>query len=762
MEIGRFEMFLKSKTRLLRTAEKFALQGRFEQAIIHYLKVIQESPDDPNTLSVIGDLYTRLGQTKEAIRYYMQVADYYRNFNYLPKAIAIYRKVIQLEPTNFDLALMLANLCDEEGQKSDALRQYQDLAQKYQNVGDLENALNMLQKCIRLDPHNPYSLAQMGKILVERGEPESAETYLLDAADIFLQRGHKRQSHPLFLQIVESNLGNANALLGIIQSSTTTQDLAEAQELISKALYSNKIKDDQFLKNTLQEAWAFAAMQADNFEEARLAFNNLALKNEDLYAKDILIFLEKLIEKRMFEPALSCFKEAYPALIRRHESAAGLRLMREIDSSLQNIPDVKLIMAFFHQANNEKEKALENFHLAIDLFLAANLKQAALTAIESSLQLDPVPSHYWYLHEKVFRECYPDKAYVPPRIGHAEDAPVHSSLSTLTMSSSGSGVSPIPPEPFGSEYGTSVPTILHPEDHPTSLFPNQDFPDLRPDANNLLAGDEHPQEFSFTRQVADFPNSSAPSNPATLSPTPPVILSSPASPINGSKGTELAIEDEEGIFTLEIPDDQESFDSISGLDSAVQFSKDSSMGSSPGTDPSAFSEKAFSSDKSEMNTTSSEDAVVVFSEEDIMSTVDGFFAGFSDSSPKEHKLFDELFAKGIAYQEIGLIQDAINSFEYAFTLVSNNSLDSGYLNCCIHLSHCALAIRNCSMAIQYLTRALQTKNLDKSQQMALRYELATAYEISGDFKGAIQELEWSQAQEPGFRDVQARLKSLLK
>lgn len=749
-------MFFKNKNKFLRAAEKYALQGRFEQAVTQYLKVIQETPDDPNTLSVIGDLYTRLGQPKEAVRYYTRVAEYYRNFNYLPKAIAIYRKIIQLEPTNFDLALMLANLCDEEGQKSDALRQYQDLAQKYQKAGDLDNAVNMLQKCIRLDPHNPYSLAEMGKILHVRDKKDNAETYLLDAADIFLQRGHKRQAHPLYSLILSTNPGHANAILGLIQSATTTNELADAQEILSKALFSNKIKDDHFLKNTLKEAWGFAALQADNFEEAREAFHFLSHKNEDLYAKDMLIYLEKLIEKKKPESAISGFKEALPALIRRNLTTAGLRLIQDLEAQSPNHPDVKFIFAGLHHAEGDTEKSLSFYRQALDLYLSKHSKTEALATVENLLQIDPLPSEYWNLHERLFKELFPGKEYEPPKIRTSGGDGEEEEESHLTTASgeysaahmaggvpSASAMLPASAHPAKPE---PIPQII-PENIALETIPEAKESCL----SSFLLEEPVPESIPVSGLFSTEP-----------SPAPPAELSSPflsavaeeetGKPETLSLFSSFLLEPDQKMdssddqeFTLEIIDDEEpsadskllSFDF--GLASAsMENSPLPAVSPIPLVTPAADFPQGRIPDES----ASQENPVEIISEEEIFRTVDDFFAGLSNSEPTDLKFIDELYAKGLAYKEIGMFSQAMEVFLQAFELTHDDITNPKYLDCCTSLSFCAMNAGHPEQSIYYLEKALNIPDLENSRVMALRRELESAYKAVGISSDSDTEPDW--------------------
>src|SRR5579872_258146 len=82
-----------NKTKVLGAAEKFVQQGKLQNAINEYEKVIKEDPKDLTVLNAIGDLYARVGQNDKACEYFKKVGDQYAQNGFTVKAIAVYKKV---------------------------------------------------------------------------------------------------------------------------------------------------------------------------------------------------------------------------------------------------------------------------------------------------------------------------------------------------------------------------------------------------------------------------------------------------------------------------------------------------------------------------------------------------------------------------------------------------------------------------------------------------------------------------------------------
>ena len=82
----------------LRNAEKLLRQGRLDLAIAEYRAVIEDQPSDWNTANTLGDLYFRAGQVDKAIAQYNDIADHLATEGFLPKAVALYKKILKIKP----------------------------------------------------------------------------------------------------------------------------------------------------------------------------------------------------------------------------------------------------------------------------------------------------------------------------------------------------------------------------------------------------------------------------------------------------------------------------------------------------------------------------------------------------------------------------------------------------------------------------------------------------------------------------------------
>jgi tetratricopeptide (TPR) repeat protein len=106
---------------------------------------------------------------------------------------------------------------------------------------------------------------------------------------------------------------------------------------------------------------------------------------------------------------------------------------------------------------------------------------------------------------------------------------------------------------------------------------------------------------------------------------------------------------------------------------------------------------------------------------------------------------------GIAYKEMGLLDDAIGEFRIAM------QVEARRLSCLHMLGLCALELGRTADAAAHLEQALSLPDLPDDQRVPLRYDLARAYSVQGDVERARAGFEAVRAADPSFGDVEREL-----
>lgn len=143
---------------------------------------------------------------------------------------------------------------------------------------------------------------------------------------------------------------------------------------------------------------------------------------------------------------------------------------------------------------------------------------------------------------------------------------------------------------------------------------------------------------------------------------------------------------------------------------------------------------------------------------DEMVDVESVFAQFKKGVAQQISVDDSdtHFDLGIAYKEMGLIDDAMQEFE---TAARNPQRACTALTM---IGMCCLEKGEAPRAVEYFERALASKQKSAGEELALFYELGNAYELLGDVDRAVQSFEKVVARDRAFRGAASRLEQLKK
>src|SRR5258707_13676677 len=140
------------RDKVIANAEKLVAKGKIEPAIKEYERLLDDNPNDVNTLNRIGDLWVRINRNDEAVKVFGKIADHYGKDGFFLKAIAIYKKINKLDPSKLDIYAKLADLYSKQGLAMEAKSQYQVPADYYFKHGYQGNPLAISRKTSELDP----------------------------------------------------------------------------------------------------------------------------------------------------------------------------------------------------------------------------------------------------------------------------------------------------------------------------------------------------------------------------------------------------------------------------------------------------------------------------------------------------------------------------------------------------------------------------------------------------------------------------------
>src|SRR5689334_21945053 len=162
-----------NKVKVMAAAEKYVQQGKLQNAVSEYEKVVKEDPNDLTVLNTIGDLHSRLGNNDKAAHYFKQVGEAYAKNGFTVKAIAMYKKLTKLQ-SNQENLLRLAELYTIQGLYNDARGQYVQVAEGYLKSGNNDEAAKVFQKILELDPDNAAMQTKLADLYIKLGKKQEA------------------------------------------------------------------------------------------------------------------------------------------------------------------------------------------------------------------------------------------------------------------------------------------------------------------------------------------------------------------------------------------------------------------------------------------------------------------------------------------------------------------------------------------------------------------------------------------------------------
>ena len=111
---------------------------------------------------------------------------------------------------------------------------------------------------------------------------------------------------------------------------------------------------------------------------------------------------------------------------------------------------------------------------------------------------------------------------------------------------------------------------------------------------------------------------------------------------------------------------------------------------------------------------------------------------------------------GIAYKEMGLVDEAIGEFQYAARDPAKT------VECCEILGLCFREKGMPQLALKWYQKGLDKPNLHEHEAVGLRYDVAEVYREQGDYKRAMQLFTEVYGLDSTYRDVAAKIREMKK
>ena len=222
------------KSKAIAEAQKLVAQGKIREAVNEYKKIYSKDPKDQNVLNTLGDLYARLNRTSEALEYYIKLADMYAGEGFLVRGIAMYKKISKLEPANTHALARLADLYTMQGMLADARSHYMQLVDAHLKANQANQAIEVLQKVLDLDPDNVKLQQRLAELYERHGQGKQAAGIYRRLGEHFLAEGEVGASDKWMQKALALAPESADVLLAQARMQQRAGKAAQALATLEK------------------------------------------------------------------------------------------------------------------------------------------------------------------------------------------------------------------------------------------------------------------------------------------------------------------------------------------------------------------------------------------------------------------------------------------------------------------------------------------------------------------------------------------------
>lgn len=703
------------RRKAIQKATSLIQQGRMDKAIEEYEAILRADPSDPSLYNTLGDLYAQIGSTSEAVASYLKLVEALRAEGFLYRAIAVYKKIIRLDPNNLDALLTRADLYAEEGLRAEARHQYLLAAERSLKLGFVKRALEMYERLTRLEPGDASIAAKLASLLAREGRRSEAADLLGRLAQEIRGQGRLDDARLLYQQMVEIDPGTFTGWYWLGRIELDTARFEEAETHLRRAaeieagsplpyLLLGHLYEQQMQPDRAKAAWLGLLRQDPDHQEAHQLLGRLYLKEGDTEAaaREFDIAVRSLHESRELNRAIS--------LLREFVSTADHPLIQERLGELLG-------------QSGRSSEATAAYGRAAALYLASGKVEERRRMLSLVLTLDPGnPEAVAGLTAgapvlegsvTVVREAGEPEAQLvmndPPQVGGETrwtvDQTDQEGFTILTEDGES-----------GDEVAEACAIVnLHVKRRMDA--------EARAILRRLIATD--PENAEASRYLASL-ESKALTNDGVI-PEFEVVQSDPA----------IGSEDARALTTLLAEMEQHG-----GSEELTELPHAHRGGEKALIDPAVTSGSDLSATEPLLEPLTS--SVIHPLESSGGPPLD-------DRSPEACEAHYQL---GLAYREMSLLDDAIAEFRRA---AADEQLR---LPACHMLGLCLLAKGDVEAALHELGRGLSTVGRPAEEYLEIKYDIATAYQSIGDLASAEATLEALHAESPSFRDVRPWLMKL--
>lgn len=285
------------KDKLIEEAQKLALRGQFDKAVKLYEQVMAMEPSSINLRQKLAELLIKAGRFDDARKELETVGKHFSKNGFFLKAIAVYKQLQKLFPTDISLSITLAELNEKHGLTANAISEYKIVHDYHEKAGNADGLLKTLDKMQALDPQNVPIKIKLAEAYYQHGKKDDAYTTFSRTAALLQERGDNAMISKLHDRIRQLFPEKTEFALEVLAEQVKSGDAAKAVNGLQGLLRSNT--NDKRVWDLVIEAYR----RLDQPQRVKIAYQHY-LKYFPESTEPMLGLISCLVEERNLPAAL--------------------------------------------------------------------------------------------------------------------------------------------------------------------------------------------------------------------------------------------------------------------------------------------------------------------------------------------------------------------------------------------------------------------------------------------------------------------------
>ena len=419
------------RDKVIASAEKLVAKGKIEPAIKEYERLLDDNPNDVNTLNRIGDLWVRINRNEEAVKVFSKIADHYSRDGFFLKAIAIFKKINKLDPSKLDIYAKLADLYAKQGLAMEAKSQYQVLADYYLKHGDPGNALGIYRKISELDPNSINVHVKLADLYSQNNQTAEALKEYDRVGRMLLKRGMLDEAVQVFRKALKIDAGNSELVESLVTALLEAKDYENASQIVQTSLEGSPSN-----ARILAIAGRIALAKGDAPGARQALERGLAANPDELSIRETLA--EMYLKTGNTDKALEMLAPLSEKALARADRGTAVELLNRVlrvDSG--HTPTLERLVALYSRLN-EETNILASMNSLAEAHMARGQYEQASAVLDKLIMREPQNAQ----HRNKLQ-------FVRSQMGGVDTIPAHAR----------SSAPPPPPPPVSLEIDEPVPSF---------------------------------------------------------------------------------------------------------------------------------------------------------------------------------------------------------------------------------------------------------------------------------------------------------------